>query len=336
MQTPPILSILSLCFLLFLSLPLPSLSLSSHRCNPNDKKALLKIKQAFGNPYHLASWDPKHDCCDWYCVKCDPTTNRITDLTIFSTSDISGQIPPSVADLLFLGNLVFRKLPNLTGNIPPFIAKLTHLRYLTLSWTNLSGPVPSFLSQLRNLTFIDLSYNKLTGAISPSLSELQNLDDLHLDRNKLTGSIPDSFGHFRGNVPSLYLSHNQLTGSVPKSLGGLNFPHIDFSRNRLVGDISFLFGSRKTIQIMDFSRNFFAFDLSKVKFPASLTWLDLSHNKITGRLPAGLTGMDFQNLNVSYNQLCGRIPTGGVLQSLDYSSYFHNRCLCGAPLPACK
>ncbi|MGI4370284.1 hypothetical protein ACR2V4_27215, partial [Klebsiella pneumoniae] len=92
----------------------------------------------------------------------------------------------------------------------------------------------------------------------------------------------------------------------------------------------------KTIQIVDFSRNMFQFDLSKVVFPQSLTSLDLNHNKIYGSLPVGLTTLDLQYLNVSYNRLCGRIPTGGKLQSFDQTSYFHNRCLCGAPLPDCK
>ena len=103
-----------------------------------------------------------------------------------------------------------------------------------------------------------------------------------------------------------------------------------------MGDVSFLFGSNKTVQIVDLSRNLFGFDLTKVVFPASLTSLDLNHNMVTGRLPAGLASLDLQFLNVSYNRLCGQIPTGGKLQSFDITSYFHNRCLCGAPLTACK
>ncbi|XP_059646355.1 polygalacturonase inhibitor-like [Cornus florida] len=331
MKKAPNLSILLLS-LLFLSLPSPSVS---ERCNPQDKKVLLQIKKALNNPYHLASWNPQNDCCDWYCVECDSTTNRINALTIFS-GNISGQIPAAVGDLPYLETLIFRKLTNLTGTIPPAIAKLSLLKMIRLSWTNLSGPVPTFLSQLKNLTFLDLAFNDLTGEIPASLSELPNLDAIHLDRNKLTGKIPDSFGKFSGKVPELYLSHNMLTGEVPKSLGVLDFPRIDFSRNKLVGDVSFLFGPNKSIQIIDLSRNLFEFDLSKVVFPASLTSLDLNHNKITGSLPAGLTALSLQFLNVSYNRLCGQIPTGGKLQDFDYSSYFHNRCLCGAPLPACK
>lgn len=149
------------------------------------------------------------------------------------------------------------------------------------------------------------------------------------------GTIPKSLGHFTGNVPDLYLSHNHLTGSVPRSLGYLNFTTLDFSRNMLQGDISFLFGTNKTVQIVDFDRNMLEFNLSTVQFPDSLTSLDLNHNRIFGSLPEGLVNLNLQYLNVSYNRLCGQIPVGGDLQDMDSTSYFHNRCLCGAPLPQC-
>ncbi|KAJ4728954.1 Polygalacturonase-inhibitor protein [Melia azedarach] len=319
-------------FLLFLLFS-PSLS---DLCNPSDKKVLLKIKKAFNNPYILASWNPDTDCCDWYTVTCDLTTNRINSLTIFA-GDLPGQIPPEVGDLPYLETLEFHKLTNLTGPIQPAIAKLKNLKFLRLSWTNLSGPVPDFLSQLNKLTFLDLSFNSLSGSIPSSLSKLQNLDALHLDRNKLTGPIPESFGKFNGKVPELYLSHNQLSGKIPASLGNMDFNVIDLSRNKLEGDASFLFGTKKTTQTIDVSRNMLEFDLSKVEFPESLISLDLNHNKIFGSIPAQITSLtNLQFLNVSYNRLCGQIPVGGKLQSFDYSTYFHNRCLCGAPLESCK
>ncbi|KAE9463730.1 hypothetical protein C3L33_04360, partial [Rhododendron williamsianum] len=327
--------LLTLSLLLFLSLPTPSLS--AERCNPHDKKVLLQIKQSFNNPYILASWVPTYDCCDWYVVECDPTTNRINSLTLFGGvqggGNLSGQIPAAVGDLPFLETLILHKLSNLTGPIPPAIAKLSHLKTLWLSWTNLTGPVPSFLSQLKNLTFLDLSFNDLTGSIPMELSLLKNLAGIRLDRNKLTGPIPD--WRFTGNAPDINLSHNKLTGQIPESFGYYNYTRLDFSRNMLSGDLSFMFGSNKTVQIVDFSRNTFEFNMSNVVFPASLTSLDLNHNRIFGSLPVGLTALEFQFLNVSYNRLCGKIPMGGKLQRFDATSYFHNRCLCGTPLTAC-
>ncbi|KAF2307815.1 hypothetical protein GH714_032060 [Hevea brasiliensis] len=254
-------------------------------CNHHDKKVLLQIKQDFGNPYLLASWKADTDCCtQWYQVECDSTTHRIISLTIFA-GNLSGEIPPAVGDLPYLQTLVFHKLTNVTGPIQPAIAKLKSLNFLRLSWLSLTGSVPDFLGQLKNLTFLDLAFNRLSGSIPSSLALLPNLGALHLDRNRLTGSIPESFGAFQGNVPGLYLSHNQLSGKIPASLGNLDFGAIDFSRNKLEGDASILFGPNKTTQIVDLSRNLLEFDLSKVAFQSSLTSLDINHNKIYGSIP---------------------------------------------------
>ena len=159
-----------------------------------------------------------------------------------------------------------------------------------------------------------------------------------MDRNRLTGPVPESFGEFKGKDFYLVLSHNQLSGQIPDSLREKkDFTYIDLSRNKLEGDPSALFGSDTTTQTLDLSRNLLEFDLSKAEFSKSLTSLDLNHNKIIGSLPVGLTALDnLRSLNVSYNRLCGKIPVGGNLQSFDDTSFFHNRCLCGAPLESCK
>ncbi|EEF29981.1 serine-threonine protein kinase, plant-type, putative [Ricinus communis] len=309
----------------------------SELCNPRDRTVLLQIKQDFGNPYLLASWKSDTDCCkEWYQVKCDRTTHRIISLTIFA-GELSGQIPPAVGDLPHLETLMFHKLTNITGPIQPTIAKLKNLKSLELDRLNLTGSIPKFLSQLKNLTFLDLSFNSLSGSIPSSLSLLPNLDALHLDRNRLTGSIPESFGAFQGRAPALYLSHNQLSGTIPASLANMDFNfEVDFSRNKLEGDASMLFGPNKTTQFIDLSRNLLEFNLSKVEFSSSLASLDLNHNKIYGSIPEELTQVNLSSFNVSYNRLCGQIPNGGQLQKFDTTTYFHNRCLCGAPLKNCS
>ncbi|KAI3876686.1 hypothetical protein MKX03_034195 [Papaver bracteatum] len=327
-------------FLLFLAV-ITILISPSHgalgKCNPSDYKALMNIKKSLNNPYHLASWKPNTDCCEWYVVKCDRKTNRINELSVFQ-GEISGQIPSSVGDLPYLERVTFRHLTNVTGTIPSSITKLKRLISLDLTYLSLSGPVPNFLNQLTNLNYLDLSFNQFSGSIPPNLSELKYLEAIHLDRNRLTGSIPESFGRFPGPViPHLFLSHNQLSGPIPESLASLDYGTIDLSRNRFVGDASILFNSNHGLTTyIDLSRNQFEFDLSKVKFPKSLTWLDLSHNKIFGRIPEEIKGLELQKLDVSYNNLCGNIPYGGKMQSFQNTAYFHNKCLCGPPMTGCK
>ncbi|XP_047150147.1 polygalacturonase inhibitor-like [Vigna umbellata] len=331
-----LLMLLGLCVLVLSPFPVAL----SERCHPQDKKVLLRFKKELNNPYFLASWDPKEDCCDWYCVKCDDRNNRI--YTIFLRSDepdpnVTGQIPPSVGDLPYLQGLSFHNLPNLVGPIQPTIAKLHKLTGIFFSNTGISGPIPEFLAQIKTLQYIELSSNRLSGPIPSSLSQLPNLISLQLDRNKLTGRIPASFGSFKKPGPDLILSHNQLSGPIPASLGNLDPDRIDLSRNNLVGDASFLFGSKKKTRVLDLSRNAFSFDLSRLTFPKeTLTWLDISHNNIYGSIPMALTKVRyFQQLNFSFNPgLKGQIPQGGGLQTFDKYSYFHTN-LCGSPLPPC-
>ncbi|KAL7098007.1 hypothetical protein ACP275_10G178600 [Erythranthe tilingii] len=308
----------------------------SERCHPNDKKALLKIVTDLSSPNHMIYGDPNTDCCDWnFVVTCDDVTDRVTIL-VLQKADFNRPIPAAVFDLVFLEELILHKA-NFTGRIPQAITNLSRLKILDLSWNRLSGNIPSFLSQLSKLKLIELSFNNFTGSIPASLSQLQNLTGLFLGRNKLTGQIPESFADFRQQNFYLQMSHNQLSGEIPKKMGLANFTDIDVSRNRLEGDISFMFGKNASLIYADFSRNLLRFDFSKVEyFSKSLRGLDLNHNMITGSLPVVLVDSSLDRLNVSYNRMCGRIPVGGRLQEFETTSYFHNRCLCGAPLHECK
>ncbi|KAL5071704.1 hypothetical protein RYX36_022591 [Vicia faba] len=64
LQTPPKMRTVfngAAIALTFLSLLLLSPVTFYEKCNPQDKKVLLRIKQELNNPYLLASWDPKTD-----------------------------------------------------------------------------------------------------------------------------------------------------------------------------------------------------------------------------------------------------------------------------------
>ncbi|KAI3444965.1 hypothetical protein Pfo_001630 [Paulownia fortunei] len=292
--------------LLLLFLVFPGLS-AAELCHPDDKAALLAFKHSFSNPNPFPTWDPVFDCCDWYGVTCNETTNYVIGLDIIS-DNLNGTIPSALANVKHLQNLRLHKIPNLVGEIPPTIGKLSHLRYLVISWTNVSGPVPDFLVQLKNLAYLDLSFNRLSGSIPPSLATLPFLRVIDF---------------------TLILSHNKLSGELPASLSNINFSSVDISRNNLSGDASVFFGKGKITSTIIISRNNFEFDFSKVTFMESLDVLDISHNKIYGTIPHKLLML-----------LCGKIPTGWKLRynkdGWDNSSFFHNRCLCGIPLDPCK
>ncbi|KAF8029133.1 hypothetical protein BT93_E1724 [Corymbia citriodora subsp. variegata] len=331
---------MSLARLFLLLLPLLSFfllrpaSASAVLCHSEDKEVLLRIKSALNNPSLLSSWKPDTDCCDWDRLVCDRKTHRVIAL-YFMQDDLPGQIPSAIGDLTYLQNLALLELPNFSGPIPKSFTKLKYLQYLTLGSLNLTGPIPSFLGQLKNLTDLVLSSNKLTGGIPDSLSTIPGLYAIYLDHNQLTGNIPASLANLKDNGLNLVLSHNHLSGKLPATFAGVDFVRLDLSRNKLKGDASLVFGgNKKSTYYIDISWNKFAFNLSKAEFSKNLSYLYMNHNKIYGSIPKAMENV--RSLNVSHNRLCGEIPVGGQLQSFNYTVYFHNRCLCGAPLPSCK
>jgi len=118
------------------------------------------------------------------------------------------------------------------------------------------------------------------------------------------------------------------------SLARLNSLVVDLSHNRLEGDASMFFGFSKQTETIDLSWNMLSFDMGRLELPETLKLLDVSHNRVYGKLPEGVKNLQW--LNVSYNRLCGEIPKGGNMQTLSTNSFSHNKCLCGAPLPSCK
>ena len=86
---------------------------------------------------------------------------------------------------------------------------------------------------------------------------------------------------------------------------------------------------------LDLSGNRLRFNLTGLEMPRNLLLLNLSHNRIYGRVPTSLQQSGVVVLDLSYNELCGEIPTGGAMGWFKAVAYGHNKCLCGTPLPPC-
>ncbi|GJN15776.1 hypothetical protein PR202_gb02716 [Eleusine coracana subsp. coracana] len=179
-------------------------------------------------------------------------------------------------------------MPGLYGTIPS-LSKLSHLELLDITSTSITGPLPEFWVNT-------------------------NLSALTITDSKLTGPIP--------NLRYIDLSGNMLTA---------HWIHTSWIAPRklsLTGNPSFLFDAAKPMTKIDLSWNVLGFDMTKVRFPYHLTYLDLSHDKsqvsfLTAKL---------RHFNVSYNELC---PEGHGIHH-GANSYDHNKCLCGTPLVPCK
>ncbi|XP_019100795.1 PREDICTED: receptor-like protein 12 [Camelina sativa] len=109
---------------------------------------------------------------------------------------------------------------------------------------------------------------------------------------------------------------------------------IDFSGNRLEGQVPESIGLLKALIALNLSNNAFTghIPMSLVNLK-ELESLDMSRNKLSGTIPSGLGSLSFlEYINVSHNQLKGQIPQGTQITGQSKSSFEGNAGLCGLPL----
>ncbi|XP_040943996.1 receptor-like protein 45 isoform X2 [Gossypium hirsutum] len=254
----------------------------------------------------------------------------------------------------------------LSRKFPTFLYYQYDLRYVDLSHNNLSGTVPTWL--LENNTKLEdliLKGNSFTGPLSLSSALISNVSSIDISENKLQGQIPtgicSTFPHlrrlflsknaFEGNIPLclsgmkdlsfLDLSNNQLFGKVPEELitkGLLTI--LRLSNNNLSGNVVPVILNAKGVRNLYLDGNNFSgemtnVDVSTFEFPNSLSEIDLSNNKLHGKLPRWIGNASFLwRLAMSNNSFEGSIPMEFCkLNSLEFLDLSQNN-LSGS-IPSC-
>ncbi|XP_010473865.1 PREDICTED: receptor-like protein 12 [Camelina sativa] len=113
-----------------------------------------------------------------------------------------------------------------------------------------------------------------------------------------------------------------------------SYSTIDFSGNKLEGQIPESIGLLKELIALNLSNNAFTGHIPpSLANVTELESLDLSRNKLTGNIPRGLGSLSFlAYISVAHNQLKGEIPEGPQFSGQAESSFEGNAGLCGLPL----
>lgn len=232
----------------------------------------------------------------------------------------------------------------LSGEIPRNLSSLTSLVGLQLGGNDLSGGIPKDLGLLDNLVVLDLADNRLTGEIPLALSNCSALAVLSLGSNLLGGTFPECTKHLRALL-ALNLNSNGFFGEIPPWVGRklnqlqiLILSHNNFSGS-IPPEFEFLSGmkdlgqgsSAKRIKQLDLIQTPVELIISlrqgqlrSYNDLVILAALDLSHNKLTGEIPAILGKLQgLKALNLSENNFQGSLPAGLAnltdLEALDLS-----------------
>lgn len=225
-----------------------------------------------------------------------------------SQNNFSGHIPFSLGNLMQLEDLDL-SWNSFSGEIPSTLGNLRQLGLLRLSYNVLTGDFPLSLANLNRLSVLDLSCNQLTKLFDPSnaLEKLAALTSLDLSNNSIAGAIPSSL--FR--IPlleELRLDQNQLTSLEHDNISSSSLWSLDLRFNNLTIDFS-IFSELSHLPCLSLSYNNISMPNEgvNVTFP-KFSVLELSSSNIK-RFPDFLKTQDeLAHLDLSNNKISGKIP----------------------------
>ncbi|KAG6496944.1 hypothetical protein ZIOFF_044824 [Zingiber officinale] len=323
---------------------------------PKDLEFDIKIGIRIANPrlrrayVALQAWkdaiysDPKNftgdwvgpDICSYNGVVCasgldDSSVNVVAGVDL-NGGDIAGYLPAELG--LLNDTALFHINSNrFCGVIPESFSQLKILHEFDVSNNRFVGPFPKVVLQLSSLRYLDLRFNDFEGALPPELFD-KDLDAIFLNDNRFTSGIPENFGNSKASV--VVLANNQLGGCIPRSIGnmGATLNELVILDNGLTGCLPLEMGLLGNATVVDVSRNSLTGVLTAKSFEgmSKLKQLEVSHNILTGVVPAGLCKLpDLASFGFAYNFFKGEaeecVPSTKSRVAYNDSS----NCLSGRP-----
>ncbi|XP_039138706.1 receptor-like protein EIX2 [Dioscorea cayenensis subsp. rotundata] len=196
---------------------------------------------------------------------------------------------------------------SLNGLIPASIGKLSALKYLMLTANGFNGTLPESIGQLSGLILLDLSFNSLNGVVSDvHFANLSKLEQLSLASTSLAVRMSSSWTPpFQLTIISLRLC--RLGPEFPSWLRTQkDYTVMDLSSSE-IEDVApnWIWNLSEKILLLDLSHNLISGNLPATLEFASVSILDLSNNKFEGPLPTFSSSMEY--LDLSNNMLTGSI-----------------------------
>jgi Leucine-rich repeat (LRR) protein/uncharacterized membrane protein len=261
-----------------------------------------------------------------------------------------GSIPNDFSRFTTFLTVFYVSSNSLTGTLPGWIAQMSKLDTLRMSYNFLHGNLYSGFPN--SLSLLSLRQNEFTGSIPDSLFiAKRDLHYLGLNNNRFTGTVSNQFANLPQLV-DLFLFNNRFSGTIPDNFISSNLLYLDISTNSFTGTIPNLFSQNQSLNIFQASSNCFHGPVpEQICLAKSLQFIELNglasgtacrkaifpgspiftafvlELKIGGQIPSCLfTLPNLTSLQLSGNGFSGNIPSdwlnSTVLNDLDLS---HNK-----------
>ncbi|KAL2341842.1 hypothetical protein Fmac_009782 [Flemingia macrophylla] len=245
-----------------------------------------------------------------------------------SSNRFSGSIPPSLCQKAQLEEVLM--LDNdFSGGIPASLAACRSLTRVRLGNNRLSGEVPAAMWGLPHVSLLELADNSFTGSIAKTIAGARNLSLLIFTNNSFSGEIPEEIG-WLDNLQEFSGGDNKFSGSLPGSIVKLaQLGTLDLHNNQLSGELPEGIRSWKKLNDLNLANNEIGGEIPDgIGNLSVLNFLDLSNNQFSGNVPLGLQNLKLNQLNLSYNRLSGRLPPL-LAKDMYRASFMGNPGLCG-------
>ncbi|KAI3815906.1 hypothetical protein L1987_15589 [Smallanthus sonchifolius] len=177
------------------------------------------------------------------------------------------------------------------------LSNLSNLRVLDVSYCDISSPILGNLQNLSLIVHLDLSNNQIVEEIPQYLSNICNITTLDLQSNNFTGNVSELLERFCEcpQFPSLIQSQTAL-----KILDVAN-ANISYTIP------NWIWTTFSNLTFLNISHNNIQGKLGNVTFLRPGVALDLSNNRLHGMLPGNFNRADMGFLDLSNNNLSGSI-----------------------------
>ncbi|XP_061989228.1 probable leucine-rich repeat receptor-like serine/threonine-protein kinase At3g14840 isoform X3 [Rosa rugosa] len=242
-----------------------------------------------------------------------------------SHNQLTGPIPESLGNLTFISYIVLAN-NYLNGSIPASLGALTHLNGLSLRNNGISGTLPQALGNLTTLRYFGVASNSINGTLPKSFASLTSLYSFSISGNYLSGPLPDFIANWT-SIDYLFLNGNNFNGKIPAGIFNLSYLEI-LSISDVKADSHFQFPPSihvaESFSVLILRNCSITGHIpSYIGDMSSLKNIDLSFNRLTGRIPDSLKNLNVTHMSFSNNMLSGEIPdwiqNGSIWSKMDFS-----------------